>query len=296
VARLPYLKNSFVVLHQWPRTSLAAAVAGLAQVCRDGLAGGRVRAFRLMAHVDGELTAIPARARLEAAIAAATGARVSPRGGGDEFWILARQSLGQYLFARRLGKPDQGRARPPGSLAPELAHLLVRLAAPRPADRFLDPFGGSGALVWARSQYPARSLTYSDQRPGLPGPPPGARTPGRAVRVLHDDALRLPSVADQSVDVIVTDPPWGEFEQYGVAPQQFLADTALSFRRVLAEGGRLVLVMSRRLDHCAAHCLARAGFAVDPLVPILVNGHPATVIMASVEGSGRSRTTNSARS
>ena len=36
--------------------------------------------------------------------------------------------------------------------------MLVAASAPTPDDRFLDPFGGSGALVAARAELPAQSL------------------------------------------------------------------------------------------------------------------------------------------
>ena len=293
VAAVPFLKNAFLVVATTARQDLAKSVSRLSHALRGEQfrsvpdSAGR---FRLMAHLDGGLVPIEARARsaLERAVARHTGARLEPRGSGQEYWVVGRSGLSELLFGARLPKTP----RPPtakGALAYELAAMLVAASAPTPDDRFLDPFGGSGALVAARAELPAQSLGYSDldlerHRRALAA----ARLPKR-VRLLAEDALTLPSIADGTVDAIVTDPPWGEHEDLDRQFGEFAAAVGESFRRVLhPTRGRYVLLINRRNAEAMHDALAAGGLPPSAEHPILVNGHPATVLIGA-QGSATAR-------
>lgn len=277
VADLPYAKNTFAVLDDVPRTTVDAAARALAERIRTAAPEGlpRMRSFRLMAQVDGQLAPLDRRAKeaLERALTARTGATVNARGGsGDELWLVGRRDLPRIVFAHRLSKGKRMPAA--GALGTELSHLLVRLSGPAPDDRFLDPFCGSGALGRARATSPAASIICSD----LEGEPD---LRGTGVRYRTEDALRLASIDDGSVDVIVTDPPWGEHDGPDAVATDFYDDMAASFARVLnPRGGRLVLLMARRRADEVAESLKRHGLALTGAVPLLVNGHPATALTA----------------
>ena len=281
VAAIPFLKNAFVVVAATERGDLAKSVGRLSQgLRRDQFRSLPERSdrFRLMAHLDGGLVPIEQRARsaLERTVARHTGARVEPRGMGQEYWVVGRQGLPELLFCARLPKAP----RPPtakGALAYELAAMLVAASNPTPEDRFLDPFGGSGALVRARAELPAQTLAYADldldRRRRDPQRP-------KRVRLLEEDALTLPSVADGSIDVVVTDPPWGEHEDLDRPFDEFARGIAESFARILHPArGRYVLLINRRNADPMRDALAAAGLPPTAEHPILVNGHPATVLI-----------------
>lgn len=286
VASLQYVKNSFLVLDEVPRTSLPADVDGLARRLRaeDILPKeSRKQAFRVMFSVDGQLVAVPApsRQRLVAAIEARTRGALNARGGsGTEFWLIGRRDLDTVLFCERLSTGPTGKAER-GALATDLSTLLVLASEPRPDDVFLDPFGGSGTLVAARALWPARSLTYSDVRARQHAPSFSLR--GRAgpqVRVLDEDARALPSVPDDSVDAIVTDPPWGEYEELEQPYPAFAEGVLAAFRRVLKDPARVVLLLSRRSADVFAELFPGASLTTQRRLDVLVNGHPATVLVA----------------
>lgn len=277
---LPYLKNSFRVLLRAPRKQIDRAAREFAQrieagdIARDELGG--MRSFRLMAQVDGQLTpvAVPARQQLERAIRTRFGATLDARGGtGSELWLLARRDLPDLVLAVRLPRPKRPAAAA-GSLSSELSHLLVRASRPHPNDVFLDPFGGSGALAQARAASPAKTIVSSD----LAGPDDGKRG---AITWLAEDGLVLPSFADGSVDALVTDPPWGEHEDLPMPVEKFYARLAATVQRVLnPRRGRAVLLVTRSLEQVATDALRGAGLDVADPVQILVNGHPASVLLA----------------
>jgi hypothetical protein len=141
--------------------------------------------------------------------------------------------------------------------------------------------GGSGSLVAARLSSPARRVVYNDLalerlRPELP---PDLRRGG--VVLSAADATDLASVPTGSVDAIVTDPPWGEYEPLPGSPEEFARALTGSLARVLHPGhGRLVLLVSRRLESAFTEALSAVGLPKAQSIPILVNGHPASVVLA----------------
>lgn len=289
VARLPFVKNAFLVLTETKRVALPSAVRQLIRALEQPDALQHVprrRAFRTMTHLDGGLVPLPrpVRSELEAAIAARTSGRLQTRGSGEEFWIVGRREYPRLLLGWRLPRSQAETLK--GALAGNLAHLLVRASVPDPGDVFLDPFAGSGALVQARLQFPATSVLYSDLRLNEVEEriPPGLRGHKR-VRFLSEDATRLSSIQDGGVGTIVTDPPWGEFDALDRPYGEFVDDMAVAFARVLdPHAGRLVLLVSRRAADTYRRAFSSAGLPLGDGTEILVNGHPATVLTATRRG------------
>lgn len=284
-AQLPFAKNVFIVLATTPRNTLDRSVRHLTTQVRTTAfppIKGAGAGFRMMFHIDGTLASIDraVRANLEREIAARTRSRVESRGSCLEYWVIGRKDLGEMLLCARLPKakrPDRAK----GALSYELSEMLVAASQPRAGETFLDPFAGSGALVQARLGSPAKAIMYADTalatfRDALPR----AVRSDRRVHLLADDATHLSSIGNGEIDVIVTDPPWGEFEQVDIPYTAFVDDVAASFNRVLNQRtGRFVILSSRRNANIFAAALTRSGFTIWSAPGILVNGHPATVLI-----------------
>ncbi|MGW2475318.1 TRM11 family SAM-dependent methyltransferase [Streptomyces sp. NPDC001665] len=286
VANIPFAKNSFAVITEIRRGDINANVGQLAGSLKKSqfppLPGPRARGFRVMVHVDGELASVAGapKREIERTVSACTGMRLEPSGRGQEYWVIGRLDMRDLMFCARLPKPAlPKKAR--GALSHELSSMLVLASEPHPDDTFLDPFAGSGSFVVARLALPAREVIYSDRdladhREQLPG----ETLRDRRVRLLDEDAMVLPSVPDGSVDAVVTDPPWGEYEELPVSYEEFVRATTNSLARVLnPTKGRYVLLCARRGAPAVDTALTNAGLAVRATHEILVNGHPATVFV-----------------
>lgn len=285
LASLAYIKNCFVVIGSVPRRrDLAQAIDPVSRQLPGWPLKRTGKPYRLMFSENGQLAGVPAtsRSRLEAAVSRATGGRLLPRGGGDEYWTITRSALDEVLFCRRLAR-DKRPAPPKGALAPDVAQLIVNaVGRSKASDVILDPFAGTGALIAARTDRPYREaicsdLGYADGSAKLQ-PQLGRR---KGVQKLADDARELASIPDGSVDVVVTDPPWGEFDQQGSPPAELIADALGSIRRVLRDNGRLAMLVARRLADDVANEWVTAGFMIKKSYDLLINGHPATLFVGS---------------
>jgi len=293
-AQVPFANNAFVVLASTPRRELGRSVRDLAAQANRATfppVPRNQRGFRVMVHVDGKLTPVDrgGKVALERAISSRIRLPVEARGSGQEYWVIGRKNLKTLLLCARLPKPKRP-DRQAGSLSPELAAMLVAAARIRKGETLLDPFGGSGALTEAAIESPAGALLYSDTdlKTYLPGMPRQLKT-NRQVKLLDEDAVDLPSVSSRSVDVIVTDPPWGEFAGVGESYADFATRIAGSFDRVLdRDTGRFVVLIARRQSAIFAGALRQRGFAITETIGILVNGHPADVLIGGRQ-SGKTR-------
>ncbi|MGQ0717302.1 MAG: TRM11 family SAM-dependent methyltransferase [Pseudonocardiales bacterium] len=284
VAGVPFLKNAFAVIAETGRGDLDRGVTQLAKVAEKRPfpklpgPGGR---FRIMVHVDGSLAPVGPKAKsaIERTIGLRTGSRVEPRGQCQEYWVVGRQGMKEYLLGARLPKPQKP-AKAKGAISHELSAMLVAASRPTPQDIFLDPFAGTGSFPLARLELPVRQVLYSDlDLIRLRRELPRQLTDGKRVRLLDEDGRTLPSIADGSIDVIVTDPPWGEHEELDQPFPEFAPAIGASFARVLHPGrGRYVLLINRRNAATMSKGLAEAGLAPDDEHEVLVNGHPATVL------------------
>ncbi|GAA5089312.1 TRM11 family SAM-dependent methyltransferase [Nocardia iowensis] len=285
VAATTYLKNVFIVFGEADRSNglpgAMSALTGQLKRPEFGRLAPKKRPFRIMASVDGELAPLPrdAKARLENSIATRTAGRVEARGSGVEYWIIGRRDLNSFLFTLKMPR-RKGTGTPKGALGPELSEMLVRASKPAANDVFLDPFGGRGSLVLARTKYPAGRIIYSDTeyrtlkkdfQPEL--------VRAKQVQFTAEDARRLPTVADNSIDAIVTDPPWGEYDETDTPYDEFIADVAENFARVLKPTGRFVVLINRRQEDVLGEALSKHNLAVSATHRILVNGHPASVLI-----------------
>jgi len=280
---VPFVKNLFMVRGWADRRSLDATVADLARKVGDLRRPPGSTAFRVMYHIDGGLVACSPQVRqgLESAISTATSLRPEPRGHCQEYWVIGRRDWSTVYLGERL---PTGRARAPsekGSLSGELSALLVILSRPDPRDVFIDPFAGSGSIVAARLGNPAQKVIYNDLDKSIHRSVTDrlGRRPGLVV--LHENGTALASVESSGVSAIVTDPPWGEYEESIGDYLTFARSLAAEFARLLnPRWGRLVLLVSRRHERQMLESLAEQGFACDPAIEILVNGHPASVLRA----------------
>ena len=206
--------------------------------------------FRIVTSKENQLIAVDKKLRndVEMLITAKTGMIPERRGGGKEFWFLSR-SEGITLFMERhppvhipneMNKSKWGpvifdeKKLKKGELRPQLAYCLNRLAEPSPDDVMIDPFCGYGAVTRSRAIYfPCREIHALDIKPAVKN-------------IKKADIRDLPSIfPPQSVDVIVTDPPWGLYDNEADISALY-ASLSAACKYVLKPGGRAVILTAQK--------------------------------------------------
>ncbi len=290
-ALLYYCRGLFRVLAELPggldRASRAvAADSRLAQALARGKGGAR--SFVLRSFGPDDPAAIPPEARrgVEGFIARAIGARPDSKH-PDREYRLQERSDGRVLFLERVASSAEAEARP-GELPRTTCRLLVEMCDPRPDDVFLDPFCGYGGIALERAlAAPYRFVFAQDLDAGKVEvvkeslSAKGLEKRRKTIFPKARDALDSTAFEAGFVTAIATDPPWGLYEGGlgGASAESLLRSFLGVAARLLAPGGRLVLLVARSLDETAPLEAASGGaFARRETLDVLVSGKKARVV------------------
>lgn len=180
---------------------------------------------------------------------------------------------------RRDYKQDTGA----GTLHPPLAAALARLAGD--ADNVADIFCGDGTIPIERAllcpdgriaalDFDAARVAHARRNADRAGVP---------VHLAQADAAQLPLAAD-SLDAIVTNPPWG----VTVSATPGVLDSFWSeAARVLSDPGRLAIVADLSIG--AVPTLRRLGWQIAMAQPIRLAGRVSVIVLASPPGTASER-------
>ena len=174
-----------------------------------------------------------------------------------EIWapiVNQRALLAVRLSDHRMRHRTYKQEHLPASLRPTLAAAMVYLSRPRPGDRFCDPMCGAGTILAERAlagEY--RQLLGGDLDPAavqasLANLAPWCRPSVATNRdcVVHQWDARALAVRSGSLDVVVSNLPFGE--QIGSHEENpaLYRDVLREVGRVLHPGGRAVLLSSEK--------------------------------------------------
>jgi len=233
-----YFTNSFLLLHFFPNgaTPIEEMMATVSQE-RIKLAQRFLpnqRTFRVVTSKENQ--PVPVNQRLmvdvEQQITRSLGLQPNRSKPQVQFWFLTRSEGFGFFGMRITPHPDYAKVLGRGELRPEITDILCLLSEPNKNDVFLDPFAGSGAIVKARAHYPHTKIIAGDISPK-----------DRNIKRL--DATKLDMLDTESVDKIVTDPPWGLFDEK-VDVETLYPKTLDSFYRVLKKNGTIVILVGNR--------------------------------------------------
>lgn len=142
-----------------------------------------------------------------------------------------------FLGIRLTYHPDYKKILNSGELRPEVSEILWRLSNPRTQDIFLDPFAGFGSIAAERdnkifcSDIDEQKIKFLKKRFGH----------NKNIFIKCEDAQKLESIKDNSIDKIITDPPWGNFDK-SIDTSGLYKNFIMQFKRVLRSDGIVVLL------------------------------------------------------
>lgn len=202
--------------------------------------------------------------------------RVSP---STEIWFNIRREgfafCGQLISKREFTEKNLNK----GELRPELAYLMCCFAELKENDVIAEPFCGYGSIpIQLAKKFHFLHLYVSDideeKITALKEKKYFKQNDFVSVEV--QDAFSLKQIKDNSVDVIISDPPWGFFEDVGDI-SLFYDKMFCSFKRILKNDGKMIILSARKdeLEYAAE----KNNYKIIEKVDTLVNGKKACVYM-----------------
>lgn len=283
IERLRYFNNSFILLSHREFEKKQHIPFLMKKMIRNidwsKVNTEAAHSYRLMASSANQLVHIDKTILQETVteISGITNWKFSPDKANREIWFLFRDE-GMALCGFRFTGLHTIEKYEKGELHRPLAHILCLIAEPSAEDLIIDPFAGSGAIAQECAysfQYKQFVVTDTDSKLVLSMKQKLSKLPG--VIVLKDDALHLHTRADNSVDRIITDPPWGIHDGTKQDLHSFYTKMINSFLRVLKVGGRAVILMGQKdiFDNVLSSYIET--IEVTKTLDILVSGKKARI-------------------
>ncbi len=298
-ASLAFCNNVFLLIREWATNAHSfdvlvreSAKTPLPEGVSDDLRSLSGGTFRVRFSKENQFCSVDKSVmeNAERHIAARTALLPDRLDPGIEFWYIIRREGFSLFTARLTKKQSTEKYLKQGELRPEIVQLVVGLARLSPADRILlDPFAGYGSIPAQLALVRRDAVIYASDIDEARVADLSARFGSeRRISVHRGDACSLSFLAAGSVDLAVTDPPWGFWEGDAYAAADGIAGLyarmLCEFDRVLrADRGRAVVLTGAkrefeeavRLSPAFGHCAARSGFRTD----ILVNGKKSAVFL-----------------
>lgn len=202
--------------------------------------------------------------------------RVSP---STEIWFDIRREgfafCGQLISKREFTEKNLNK----GELRPELAYLMCCFAELKENDVIAEPFCGYGSIpIQLAKKFRFLHLYVSDidEEKITVLKEKKYFKQNDFVSIEVQDAFCLKQIKDNSVDVIISDPPWGFFEDVGDIAL-FYDKMFCSFKRILKNDGKMIILSARKdeLEYAAE----KNNYKIIERVDTLVNGKKACVYM-----------------
>jgi len=249
-----------------------------------------IRSFRIVVSSENVPSSIDEklRSKAELFIQKHSGLKVNRSLPDTEFWFLFRNEEGAKragrtsskdfsIFMKRLTlRSSWEKTLHKGELPPPLAWTLCRLAGLVHSDTALDPFCGYGSIPQtAMKQFhitkfiacdnDKKAASYSEEK---------LKKRKAGEFILHrSDFFDLPSlIPKKSIDVIITDPPWGSYKKANGGG--FLNKMFDIFSILLKDDGRAVVLYANDENFLKT---AAAEFEVKESIPILLSGKKAVI-------------------
>jgi 23S rRNA G2445 N2-methylase RlmL len=211
---------------------------------------------------------------------------------GERFMLSVKLTDAAYRFRGA----ERGFTK--AALRPTVAHALVWLSRPRAGEVFMDPFCGSGTILCERAVYPYGKIIGIEYNENVMSaaehnlqsvtaavhqippadlhkylnPAVDAETPALLLTAVDARSVEIPAA---SVDVIVTNPPWGrqiksENEPLSDDVPRLYSAFLASAARFMKPGGRIIMLSS--LEEAVCQSAASAVFSVKILCTVSLHG------------------------
>jgi len=193
-----------------------------------------------------------------------------------EIWLITRDDEFSFIGLRFTSSKNPHTKLHQGELRSELANILCLTAEIENNELVLDPFAGYGAIVFECSEYfKARQIIGLENNEQVFKILKNKTKHLDNVKVHNVDAFNNQIVKDRSIDKIITDPPWGIYDD-SLDKYDFYNRLFGELKRILKNNSTVVLLATR--DNNIKTMLDKwSNFNLTDEYAILVSGKKASI-------------------
>ena len=196
-----------------------------------------------------------------------------------EFLLIVRRS-GNALFGfKKISKLKRKKITSKGSIRKELAVLLSILSKPKKNDIVLDPFAGSGVILIERAAISPfkKIIAVENAKQIFNGMKSNIKRNKMNIEMHNGDAFNMEFIESATIDKIITDPPWGEFNKIE-SLDDFYIKMFHEFDRVLKKTGIIILLLFISIDiETIIENQFKTKFKIKEKYRILVSGKKSSI-------------------
>ena len=203
--------------------------------------------------------------------------RVNPT---TEIWYSIRSQdfafCGQLISKREFTEKNLNK----GELRPEIAYFMCLMTDFSPDSIIAEPFAGYGSIpLQLAKKFKFQKLFVSDiDEEKIKNLCDKKNLKERDdIEISVQNAFELKNIKDKSLDLVITDPPWGFYEDIGDI-KDFYNKTFDSFYRKLKDDGKIVLLSARK-EELEELLKIRSDFNLNKSYHTLVNGKKAALYL-----------------
>lgn len=254
IKKVKFLNNSFVLLKKFDRVSedsIKSILKSLIQdqnlinILRQTFPGKNLK-FRIRASIKNQFVSIDKNLLInleDKIIRTVRNFKVDRSLPDVEFLITIRSEGFGLAGVQFTSRPNYEKTLEKGELYPELSYILCLISEPNENDVIFDPFAGHGSIPAQRLSFPHKRIIAGeidrDLQRGL------EKKFSKRVVVAPVDALSLSTISDNSIDKIVTDPPWGLYDTEKDIPKFYFL-MLKQFLRVIKRDGIMVILTAQK--------------------------------------------------
>ncbi len=258
IKEIRFFNNSFVLLSLIQGLNIDPLRAMMKQVLQNPDLAIKAKkyipkknlSFRIVTSQENQLVSVDNNLlkNLEELFSQTTGLAVNRTNPDCEIWFLWRREGYGFVGLRITKTPNYEKTLFKGELRPELANLMCLIAEPKPSDVILDPFAGYGAIPLECFKYFSIGKVIAGEKDKAVFQILQEKVIKAASKMVIGrwDALHLNSFTDNSIDKIVTDPPWGFYLEQDKNLPDFYTKMLEELARVLKPYGLMVILMGQK--------------------------------------------------
>ena len=283
IRKVKYLNNSFKVIKFFygDHLSFPNMVSQVQKL--KSIASVRADTFRVRFSKENQFSSVNRNISISAEqhLCKTTRMRIDRVNPQTEFWyIIRREKVGffaQLLEKRKVTEKKLNQ----GELRPEFAYLMCCCADIKANSVVCDPFCGYGAIPnQLTTSYRLSHIFASDIDSRKIFDLKKTRLSKCSnVTIQVADATELTYLRNESIDAVITDPPWGIYEKIDDITD-FYSNVLKEMLRVLKPTGSLICLSAKKEEFKKA-CL-NTNFKIITQIDTLVNGKKAAVFVCKI--------------